>query len=147
MQEHHGFIEKDWWCYVILFSVRKLTDLRIEAYSGTYFALLPLELREILASYRYQCNFIIAWQDRSFHLDMNGVIIKIRLPAHAISVIPELLEIIIQNKMKMILIAGITFYYNKDILSIQTDLTYVTLPVCKVLIDILKSIIPVSMKK
>lgn len=117
----------------------------IEAYTDTYFELLPAELRRILASYIYHCNFTIIWQYRNLYVNINGVAIDVSLPFHALRAIPELLDAIIKNKTKMMAFAGVAFYYNENNLSIQTESIKVTLPVCMTLIDTLKTI--TNMKK
>ena len=117
---------------------------RIDAYPGTYFTLLPLELRAILSLYIYHCNYRVeTFREKigrhglQLSVVTNGIYNTINIPEDIIPQIPQLINNIYNDRITMIRGNDLDIgYAGSDFELLIKSSTFITLmPLCKKLLD------------
>src|SRR5581483_5323920 len=114
---------------------------RAKAYPGTYFQLLPLELRKLLALYRYSCilDIVVTYQgpSKGFLFIANDLINIIRVSNDFIDKVPELLIAIAEERIMSITTTDVILLYpgGDRGLSIIIGNNLINVPLCKKIID------------
>lgn len=110
---------------------------QIPNYSNTYFQLLPSELRKLLASYVYNCNFIIRGDRDGIGVKLNDIELILPFSSDVVEQIPQLLAWIKTNRPIMINGNHEHIIYTTYSIILTSGSFRITLPICKELVEIL----------
>lgn len=117
---------------------------RIDAYPGTYFTLLPIELRKLLSLYLYHCKYRVdAFREKSgrhglmLSIVASGIFNNIDIPDDIIPQIPHLIDSIYDDRIAVIRGKSMDIgYAGNDFELLIKSPTFTTLmPLCKKLLD------------